>query len=132
MSQSVWFPFSKPLETSKVPVFCFPHAGSGASCFRDWQSQPQDLIEFVPVELPGRETRFPEKPYQEMGDLIEDFCRDLSSFIQPNSIFFGHSFGAYIAFELALRFRDRNAHLVVSGSSAPSRKRTRRIAHLPD
>ncbi|MBS0628765.1 MAG: thioesterase [Verrucomicrobia bacterium] len=132
MSPSNWLPLSKTLDSEKIHVYCLPHAGSGASCFVDWLTETDDSIQFIPIELPGRESRFNEKPYIEMGRLIEDLSHHLSTYMRPNSIFFGHSLGGYIAFELALRFSNQNVHLIVSGSCAPERKREKKISHLPD
>jgi medium-chain acyl-[acyl-carrier-protein] hydrolase len=104
-------------------LLCFPFAGGGASLFRDWQKSFPDTVQVIPVQLPGRESRFLERPFTNLRALVETLASVLKSLLEPPFALFGHSMGAYIAFELARELR-RQAQpspirLFVSGCRAP-------------
>lgn len=110
---------------SVVRLFCVPNAGNGPSAFRGWAQALQPKIEVTVVELPGRESRFHEPPYQRMEPLVADLATaviDSLAADQPFA-FFGNSFGSLIAFETLHEIRrrvDREAmHLFVSAAGAP-------------
>jgi medium-chain acyl-[acyl-carrier-protein] hydrolase len=118
-----------------VRLFCFPYGGSGAMGYRRWAKSLPAGIELVPAQIPGRESRFSEKPY----DRAEPLARDLADRLDTSRpyAFFGHSFGALAAFELARELRRRGRPLpealLVSGLPAPHLARQRpHIAHLSD
>jgi len=107
-------------------MFCFPYAGGGASAYRGWAGSPGALpdVEVCPVQLPGREGRLREAPFerpellvQALADALQPYFRDLPF------VFFGHSMGAMLSFELARELRRRGQalplHLFVSGRRAP-------------
>ncbi|HYG63849.1 MAG TPA: alpha/beta fold hydrolase [Thermoanaerobaculia bacterium] len=118
-----------------VRLFCFPYGGSGAMGYRRWAKSLPPGIELVPVQIPGRESRFSEKPYEHAEPLARDLADRLDTG-RPYA-FFGHSFGALAAFELARELRRRGRPLpealLLSGLPAPHLARRRpRIAHLSD
>jgi len=106
-----------------VRLFCFPHAGGGASGFRRWTTELRPQIEVYPIVLPGREGRWLEPPITRMFELLEALTEALGRLLQPPYAFFGHSMGAFIAFELARQLRRENqpapAMLIVSAARAP-------------
>jgi surfactin synthase thioesterase subunit len=120
---------------AKLRLFCFPYGGAGASGYRAWaRGLPQD-VEIVPVNFPGRESRFRETPYTRMEPLLAELTKTLDLTSSPFA-FFGHSLGALVAFALAreLRRLGRRAPslLAVSGYPAPQLHRDRpHVAHLP-
>jgi surfactin synthase thioesterase subunit len=124
-------------QITSVPVLCFPPAGAGASFYHRWRGS-SPWLEFVPVELPGRERRFAEMPHTDLEDLVAQLAAELDDRAGDASrlVVFGHSFGAILAYETvrALLRRDetRDLVLVVSGSTAPGRPRGRPLADLPD
>jgi len=97
---------------------------------------PSD-IDVCPVELPGRGARIPEQPFRRMDQLVETLCDVFEPVLTVPFAFFGHSMGAYIAFELARRLRGADGsaaiHLFVSGAHGPSRIDRRPPMHpMPD
>jgi medium-chain acyl-[acyl-carrier-protein] hydrolase len=107
-------------------MFCFPYAGGGASIYRGWgASLPADL-EVCPVQLPGRESRLRDQPFVRCAEMVPVIAGALRPYFDLPFVFFGHSMGAMIAFELARELRRRGQalplHLFVSG---------RRPPHLP-
>src|SRR2546421_4243876 len=106
--------------TGAVRLFCFPHAGGGASVFRSWMPQLAPGIEVYSIQLPGREGRWLEPRLTRASDLIEALINALGPLFHPPFAFFGHSMGAFIAFELAreLRRRDRPQPEILIASCA--------------
>lgn len=114
---------ARPAQSDVIRLFCFPYAGGGASVFRSWTTELSPAVEVCPVRLPGREDRWREPPLTELSALVPAISEGLAPFLQPPFGFFGHSMGAFVAFELArqLRREDRRgpAILIVSGARAP-------------
>ena len=109
--------------SSRLRMFCFPYAGSGSSVFNEWPKSILPGIELCVVKLPGRESRYNEKPYRRIDDLVKKLANEMRPLLNKPFIFFGHSIGAHISFHLA-RFLRRNnmhvpKHLIVSGARAP-------------
>ena len=116
-----WLP--KPNPQATVRLFCFPYAGAGASTFRDWPHSLPANVEVVGIQLPGRENRYTEKKLDRLEDVLKALRNVIAGMSDLPFIFFGHSVGALIAFELTrLLHRDGlrgPRHLVVSGRRAP-------------
>jgi len=122
MMRSRWVQVSRPRPAARLRLICLPAAGSGASRYRDWPAQLPDEVEVVSVQLPGRESRFTDKPIESMGQLIGPLLDGLASCLTRPFALFGHSMGALIAFELARRMRRSGlipVHLFASGCRAP-------------
>ena len=82
-------------------LFCFHHAGGGASLFRNWQRALSPHASVWPVLLPGREHRMREPRFVSLDPLIEDLDRELGPYLTVPHLFFGHSMGALLAYRLA-------------------------------
>src|SRR5579871_5945877 len=93
-------------EVSRVPVICLPFAGAGASMFSEWGQYAAGQIEVVAPQLPGREKRFADPPYQSIEEASADLFQLLREQIgeRQQAAFFGHSMGAILAYELACKF----------------------------
>ncbi len=86
----------------KVRLICLPHSGAGASSFAGWTASLPDWIEVCAVQLPGHETRYLEPLCTTVPSLIAAMAPALLSFLLDRpTVFFGHSMGALLAFELA-------------------------------
>ena len=95
--KSVWLQRS-PSTTVAGRVFLIPHAGCGTSVFRNWP-QEQARIEFLPVELPGRLTRFTDPMPKTFQDLAAAMLAGLESYLDVPFAFFGHCWSALAAYE---------------------------------
>jgi medium-chain acyl-[acyl-carrier-protein] hydrolase len=89
------------------------------------------------VQLPGRENRHAETPLDRMDGLVSRLAPALRATLLRPSVFFGHSLGALVAFELARHLVRLGAELpqllVVSGCRAPQLPRDEPCVHaLPD
>lgn len=116
-----------------IPLFCFPHAGGGASWFRAWSKQWPRWVSLYPVELPGRENRLHEPAFDRLAPLVAALVHDLVPYVRKPFAFYGHSMGALIAFELARALRAltgaQPTHFFVSGCQAPNRPLKRAPIH---
>jgi surfactin synthase thioesterase subunit len=118
-------------------LVCLPYAGGGASLYSSWAVAAPSALDVVLVQPPGREERYREQPFTEMDALIDSLAASIAPLMRVPIVFFGHSMGALVAFELARRIRSDNgvepAHLFVSGCRAPHLPRNERPLHrLPD
>jgi surfactin synthase thioesterase subunit len=112
-----------PNPSAGVRLFCFAHAGSGASSFRPWPAFLSPEVELCAIQLPGHETRYGEPLISNLAALLPVLARDISLYLDRPFAFFGHSMGALIAFELARYLRRVDspipAHLFLSAFRAP-------------
>jgi surfactin synthase thioesterase subunit len=112
----------EPSSTAAGRVFCIPHAGCGTSVFRNWPQQ-RDGIEFLPVELPGRLTRFAESMPPTFSELARDMIAGLQPYLDRPFAFFGHCWSALVAYEVTAQLQRAGgptaARLFVSSQLAP-------------
>src|SRR5688500_9238008 len=104
-------------------LVAFPWCGAGASVYRRLAPHLPDTIDFVAVQLPGREDRYGERPLLRMAEVVDSVIGDVMTLLDRPEVLFGHSMGALIAYEVALAVRERigcePASLIVSGHGAP-------------
>lgn len=119
-----WVKRPKPNPQARLRLFCFPHAGGGASLFRSWADRLPAEVEMCAVQLPGREDRLGEPPFTRMPLLIGPLAHALDPYLQEKPcVFFGHSMGAFVSFELARYLRQHHyagpLKLFVAAQRAP-------------
>ncbi|WP_159718318.1 thioesterase II family protein [Geminicoccus flavidas] len=114
-------PVRRPAASHRL--YCLPHAGGGASMFVPLAARLPEPVELRAVLLPGRESRFRERPYDRMTALVTALADALAPELAPSYSLFGHSMGALVAFELARELRRRGLALpdalIASGRRAP-------------
>ncbi len=118
-------------------LFCFPHAGGGASAFRGWAAELPADVEVCPVQPPGRENRLEERAFRELQPLVEAAADALQPLFSLPFAFYGHGMGAAIAYGLACELRRRGRALpealFVAGRRAPEVPlRSAPLHDLPD
>jgi medium-chain acyl-[acyl-carrier-protein] hydrolase len=118
-----WLAYREVNPRARLRMFCFPYAGGGASAYRGWASSVPSNVEVCPVQLPGRESRLREQPFTRPEALIQAVADALIPYMDMPFVFFGHSMGGMISFELSRELRRRGKtlplHLFVSGRRAP-------------
>ena len=118
-----WIAFARRVAAPRLRLFCFPYAGGSAGVYRTWGERLPAEIELLPVELPGRASRFREPLLRSMPAVVAAVAAGIAPLFDRPFVFFGHSMGASIAFELARLLRDRGEpqplHLFLSGRRAP-------------
>ncbi|HEX2093650.1 MAG TPA: thioesterase domain-containing protein, partial [Longimicrobiaceae bacterium] len=112
---------------TRLRLFCFPYAGGGASIFRTWSQSLPPEVDVCPVQLPGRESRLREPPFDRLLPLVRTLADVLAPYMDLPFALYGYSNGALMSFELARELRRRGmrgpVHLFVAACPAP---------HLPD
>lgn len=132
-----WFPIKSARRAPpRVRLFCLPFAGGGASAYRAWPGLFDKDIEVLPVQLPGRETRRAEPAFQRMTPLVSALIEALSPMLDVPYAFYGHSFGAVLAYEVCARLvaegRPPPRHLFVGARGAPHAVVERPLFRLSD
>jgi surfactin synthase thioesterase subunit len=117
-----------------APVLvCLPHAGGSASAYFDLSVRSRPAVEVCAVQYPGRLDRRSEPAVlsvAELADRLAEVVGPLAARLkrsQRSYALFGHSMGAVVAYELALRLESGSTpgptHLFASARRAPSRTR---------
>lgn len=104
-SSDRWFVSYRTPERANLRLFCFPHAGGGASFFRLWAAALPPEVHICAVQPPGRENRLREPPAASVDELVSDFIVAVESRLDNPFVFFGHSLGALLAFETTRELR---------------------------
>ena len=124
------------LDANAIQLFCLPHSGAGASAYRDWPELLAPGVQAVPVQLPGRESRYGEPALHSVSELVADLRGPLASRAGRDFALFGHSMGALLSYELAhvlSALGKPPKHLFVSGLGAPHQPpEGPRLHELPD
>ncbi|MET9401778.1 alpha/beta fold hydrolase [Kitasatospora sp. NPDC002965] len=120
---SLWCRRFEPAPAGAHRLVCFPHAGGSAAFFRPLATALSLRAEVVAVQYPGRQDRRTEPVIDDIGRLAEEIAAALDPWSDAPLTLFGHSMGALVAFEVALRLERAGrppARLLVSGRSAPT------------
>jgi medium-chain acyl-[acyl-carrier-protein] hydrolase len=131
MSTGRWF-LKPPQKPGKMRLYCFSHAGGNALGFIPWRPLLSPAIELAAVQLPGRGLRTDEPASIAFDELAARIAAEIALEAPLPSVFFGHSMGALLAFEVARACRAQGqpgpVRLVLSGSPAPRAQRS--LSHL--
>jgi medium-chain acyl-[acyl-carrier-protein] hydrolase len=104
-------------------LFCLPYAGGGTSPYHGWETELPSWVEACSLRLPGRESRIREEPLRHYRPLADEIAGAIKRRLDLPYAMFGHSMGAFLAFEVARRIRDNAGpepvHLFVSARGAP-------------
>ena len=118
-----WLIRPKSAPKAKLRLFCFPYAGGNASTFHSWAHKLPDEIEVCGVQLPGRGERIRQQAYTHISTLLPALIEGIQPSLDKPFVFFGHSMGALLSFELSRRLRELGAPLplqmFLSGRAAP-------------
>ena len=122
-----WFVNLRPNSEARTRLFFFPYVGGGPTVFAPWLAQLPNHIAGWAAHLPGRGSRHQEPAHKSLMPLVEELSQAIEPLLDRPYAFFGHSFGALVAFELARHLRrcglPQPVTLFVSACKAP---------HLPD
>ncbi|MCH9680074.1 MAG: alpha/beta fold hydrolase [Deltaproteobacteria bacterium] len=117
----------------RLKLICFPYGGGSPDAYERWSDQLPDTIEVMALRLPGHDSRLREAHYRDWAPLLDDLEEVLSPIRDQPFAFFGHSFGARIAYELAARSQARGLampqQLFVSGCRCPHQANRRPLMH---
>ncbi|WP_144638560.1 thioesterase II family protein [Bordetella genomosp. 13] len=129
MREHDWFPHGAPAAAldGATWLYCFHHAGGSAASYAAWRQGRPDGTRVCAVQLPCRAGQPVQGVATSMARLVpplaDAFARHRAGADTP-FVFYGHSLGALVAFELTRALRRRGlpqpALLVVSGRRAPA------------
>lgn len=124
MTQSnKWFVTPQINLEADTRIFFFPYAGGGPAIFSRWVSDIPSKIEAQIVYYPGRGSRHNEPPMRSITLLVNELTQAIQPLLDKPFVFFGHSLGGTVAFELARSLRHSRLPqpniLFISGCGAP-------------
>ncbi|TVT61171.1 thioesterase [Amycolatopsis rhizosphaerae] len=109
-------------------LVCLPHAGGAASLFRTWGGYLPPEVDLLATCYPGRQERIGEACRDRMDVLADEIADALLPLSDLPLALFGHSMGASVAHEVALRLNRAGAPpaaLFVSARQPPHRLEAR-------
>lgn len=131
-----WFAKTRHTSDPLVRLYCVPYAGAGATAFASWGARFPSEIAVLGVQPPGKGWRMEEDPLHDLAVLSDQIAWAIQEENRGPFALFGHSMGAWVAFEVTRRLEDlglRPRYLVVSGRQAPSIGHIQSpIGHLSD
>jgi surfactin synthase thioesterase subunit len=123
-TQQAWIRRFHPAPGAAVRLVCFPHAGGSASFFVPVSARLAPAVDVFAVQYPGRQDRRAEPNIGSIAGLADEIHRALDGLLDGPTAFFGHSMGAVLAYEVALRRQAAGRapllRLYASGRRAPS------------
>jgi surfactin synthase thioesterase subunit len=118
--------FHEPASPENLPLLVFPHAGSGASAYRDFSKALSAKFRVLIFQYPGRQDRAAEAALPTLQEIAAGAYEDFAASDHNRGVpivTFGHSMGALVAFEF-VRLAEADGidvrHLNVSAAVAPS------------
>jgi medium-chain acyl-[acyl-carrier-protein] hydrolase len=128
VNTSNWLPNRTAAADVTCRVFCFPHAGGGASAFRDWTRDQPPGAEVCAVQPPGREDRISEPFPDDLVTLAQTLATVLLPHLDLPYALVGNSVGAVVAFEVARHLQEwyglAPIRLVVAAARPPGTRQT--------
>ncbi|MFF3909584.1 thioesterase II family protein [Streptomyces sp. NPDC001848] len=130
----LWIRRFRPAPEAPVRLLCLPYAGGAAPFYLPFARALTPRVDVLAVQYPGRQDRREEPCIESVPEMADALVDEVVSWTDRPLALFGHSMGASVAFELALRLErlgHRPAVLFASGRCAPSRPREGTV-HLRD
>jgi surfactin synthase thioesterase subunit len=132
-----WLNTIHEVNNPNLNLFCFPYSGGSALTFQKWPDNLLQNVNLYSAQLPGRPNNMHEELNYDMHKVVTAITNELLPLLNRDYIFFGHSLGAKVAFEIA-SLLESNGHrpaccFIASASGAPSATIKRPpIHHLSD
>lgn len=134
-SEGQWIRRFRDDAACAMKLVCFPHAGGTANAYRTWPLGLPSDISVLAVRYPGREDRLGDPLPSGLEALADEIADVLGEVTTHRLVLFGHSMGASVAHEVALRLQGRGrapAALCVSGRQPPHALHDQRKLFGPD
>lgn len=134
--RTMWMRRYRSAPNATGRLVCFPHAGGSASYFLPLCRALPPTIDMLAVQYPGRQDRHLEELIDDIATLADRLSPIMAAeWDGLPTVFFGHSMGATVAFEVARSLEKRGIfleELVVSSRRGPTAIRDELIHRLPD
>jgi len=131
---SLWIRQFHPAPDATTRLVCLPHAGGSASYYFPVSKALSPGVDVLAIQYPGRQDRRNEECVGTIGELADALVPELLPYTDKPLALFGHSMGATLGFEVALRLEQKGVApvaLFASGRRAPSAHRDESV-HLRD
>ncbi|MEV0902713.1 alpha/beta fold hydrolase [Actinoplanes sp. NPDC049802] len=118
----LWVRRFHPADGAPIRLLCMPHAGGSASYFFRVAKALAPEIDVLAVQYPGRQERFSEPGLTSAREMADRLVEAVLPLLDRPIALFGHSLGATVGFEVALRLQERGivpAAFFASGRRAP-------------
>lgn len=137
-ASELWIRRFHPVDGTRARLVCFPHAGGSASFFFPLAKAFAGWLDVMAVQYPGRQDRRAEPPIDDIHRMADSVAAALVPLLADDVPFavLGHSMGAALAYETALRLQDAGTpvplRLLASGRRAPSVRHPECVHQLDD
>jgi len=126
-----------PSTNATSRLICLPFAGGGVAPFRQWARAFPSDVELLVAQLPAREGRLREQPFESIWDMADWLLPEVIEASDLPFAIFGHSMGALVAYELAVALERMNERMPTSAFFSARRPPDESadeppIADLPD
>lgn len=119
------------MNTEKITIFFLPFAGGSKYSYNQFKQLAPSWMKVLPLDLPGRGSRFQEELLSNVDDVVDDLFRQIKDYTNEPYAIYGHSMGATLAYLVTRRVIEEghNAplHLFLTGSSGPASGRKRKV-----
>lgn len=132
---ATWIRRFFPAPQAAVQVVCLPHAGGSAPFYRPMAQALSPEFEVLAVQYPGRQDRHREPLVDYLRTLADQVAAPVLKAVDRPFALFGHSMGATLAYEVAVRLEKAGRtplRVFASGRRAPSRHRDERVHERDD
>jgi surfactin synthase thioesterase subunit len=132
---ATWIRRFFPSDEAAVQLICLPHAGGSAPFYRPVAQALTPHIEVLAVQYPGRQDRRREPMLESIEALADGVATAVRDAVDRPFALFGHSMGATLAFEVALRLERAGSNplrIFASGRRAPSTHRDEQVHKRDD
>lgn len=117
-----WLLRYRVVDDAACRIVALPHAGAGPAVLRPIVGLLPDHIELACVQLPGHGARLSEQPFTRSDALVKTLAPILAEATDRPYSLFGHSMGAFVAFELCRELRRIGAplpHRLIASARRP-------------
>lgn len=119
--------------TAKINLFCLPFAGGSRYSYALFNRYAPTDVELVPIDIPGRGTRFSEPLLDEMKAIADDVFEQIRGQLDSPFAFFGHSMGTILCYLLCEKLERHGLpmpiHVFLSGRGGPASESRKRSWH---
>ncbi|MFL0025119.1 thioesterase II family protein [Streptomyces sp. NBUL23] len=127
-----WLRRYSPTADVRRRLLVLPHAGGSAGFFHSWGTAFDSFTELLVARYPGRHDRLGDPCVTAMDELADRVTEAVLPFLDVPLSIFGHSMGASLAHEVALRLGRRHGRVPAAlhvSSRRPPHRLTPRALH---